>query len=76
MKTPTLNETLSDFPLLGLQLLDGVSPAHLVRQMAQLTRERGERERRRWLKKKRGGEGETGEEGRRGGREGGGGRSD
>lgn len=52
MKNPTINETLSDFSLLGLQLLDGVSPAHLVRQMAQLTRER---ERRRWLKKEGGG---------------------
>lgn len=73
VKNRTINETLSDFSLLGLQLLDRVSPAHLVRQMAQLTRERGEWERR-WLKKKRegGGEGETGEEEGRGG----GGRSD
>lgn len=41
------------------ELLDRVSPAHLVQQMAQLTRERGEWERRRWWRggrrKKKGG---------------------
>lgn len=43
VKNRTISETLSDFfPLPGLQLLDRVSPAHLVQQMAQLTRERGE----------------------------------
>lgn len=68
VENPTINETLSDFfspppaPLLGLQLLDRVSPAHLARQMAQLTRERGERGRR-WLKKKRGEEKREGEGG-------------
>lgn len=59
VKNRTINETLSNSPPPSLQLLDKVSPAHLVQQMAQLTREQGEWERRRWWR----GEGE-----RKGGR--------